>query len=256
MSDDQPNDNLTTPSWDAGHPLTGISSISVRSEASPHSRPRSSRTPSPVKHDHGRQGRQRAGSCIRQVERVVHRQQAQTTPVCQCVLCWWCSTRSAPLAFVLHDIFGVPFDHIGHILGRNPNTPARLATQAQRVPRDQGPLRLPSSGPPRWPPSVACPRAGNDDCVHPTDRPASPWPWSLHEGQCAGRSRRGEGVDQPGGGGAGHAGHYGEGHPTRADDATNHGPGNLQVGRWPAWRKLVAPTRGGRPLQRSGRPPC
>jgi RNA polymerase sigma-70 factor (ECF subfamily) len=36
------------------------------------------------------------------------------------------------LAFVLHDMFGVPFDDIAAIVGRTPNTTAQLASRARR----------------------------------------------------------------------------------------------------------------------------
>jgi RNA polymerase sigma-70 factor (ECF subfamily) len=36
------------------------------------------------------------------------------------------------LAFVLHDLFGVPFDDIAPIVGRTPNTAAQLASRARR----------------------------------------------------------------------------------------------------------------------------
>jgi RNA polymerase sigma-70 factor (ECF subfamily) len=39
---------------------------------------------------------------------------------------------AARLAFVLHDVFAVPFDEIGSILGRSPNAAKQLASRARR----------------------------------------------------------------------------------------------------------------------------
>jgi RNA polymerase sigma factor (sigma-70 family) len=41
-------------------------------------------------------------------------------------------TPSERLAFVLHDMFGVPFDEIGPIVGRSPATARQLASRARR----------------------------------------------------------------------------------------------------------------------------
>ena len=49
--------------------------------------------------------------------------------------CSWCSTRLAPaerLAFVLHDLFAVPFDEIAPIVGRSPVAARQLASRARR----------------------------------------------------------------------------------------------------------------------------
>jgi RNA polymerase sigma factor (sigma-70 family) len=43
------------------------------------------------------------------------------------------------MAFVLHDMFGVPFDAIGEILGTTPNTATQLASRARRRVRDTPP---------------------------------------------------------------------------------------------------------------------
>ncbi len=43
------------------------------------------------------------------------------------------------LAFVLHDLFGVPFDEIGPIVGRSPEAAKMLASRARRRVRDAGP---------------------------------------------------------------------------------------------------------------------
>jgi RNA polymerase sigma factor (sigma-70 family) len=40
------------------------------------------------------------------------------------------------LAFVLHDMFAVPFDEVAPIVGRSPNTAAQLASRARRRVRD------------------------------------------------------------------------------------------------------------------------
>jgi RNA polymerase sigma-70 factor (ECF subfamily) len=45
------------------------------------------------------------------------------------------------LSFVLHDMFAVPFDEIGVILGRSPNAAKQLASRARR--RLQGPAPVP-----------------------------------------------------------------------------------------------------------------
>ncbi|MET0693608.1 MAG: sigma-70 family RNA polymerase sigma factor [Propionibacteriaceae bacterium] len=49
------------------------------------------------------------------------------------------------LAFVLHDMFAVPFDEIGPIVGRSPAAARQLASRARR--RVQGPTDPPSSAP-------------------------------------------------------------------------------------------------------------
>ncbi len=43
------------------------------------------------------------------------------------------------LAFVLHDLFGVPFDEIGPIVARSPDAAKMLASRARRRVRDAGP---------------------------------------------------------------------------------------------------------------------
>jgi RNA polymerase sigma-70 factor (ECF subfamily) len=43
------------------------------------------------------------------------------------------------LAFVLHDMFAVPFDQIGQVLDRPPNTAAQLASRARRRVRQAAP---------------------------------------------------------------------------------------------------------------------
>jgi RNA polymerase sigma-70 factor, ECF subfamily len=45
------------------------------------------------------------------------------------------------LAFVLHDMFAVPFDEIAHIVGRSPAAARQLASRARR--RVQGPTTVP-----------------------------------------------------------------------------------------------------------------
>jgi RNA polymerase sigma-70 factor (ECF subfamily) len=49
--------------------------------------------------------------------------------------CWSCSetlTPSERLAFVLHDMFAVPFDEIGAIVGRSPDAARQLASRGRR----------------------------------------------------------------------------------------------------------------------------
>ena len=55
------------------------------------------------------------------------------------------------MAFVLHDMFGVPFDQIGEIVGSSPAAATQLASRARRRVRET-PLR-----PPTWPPSEGPP---------------------------------------------------------------------------------------------------
>jgi RNA polymerase sigma-70 factor (ECF subfamily) len=56
-------------------------------------------------------------------------------------------TPAERLAFVLHDLFGVPFDEVGSILGRSPDAAKQLASRARRrvrgapVPSDAGRAR-------------------------------------------------------------------------------------------------------------------
>jgi RNA polymerase sigma-70 factor (ECF subfamily) len=51
------------------------------------------------------------------------------------------------LAFVLHDMFAVPFDEIAPILGRSPNAAKQLASRARR--RVQGASTVPDTDPMR-----------------------------------------------------------------------------------------------------------
>ena len=49
--------------------------------------------------------------------------------------CSWCLTRSVPperLAFVLHDVFGVPFADIAAVLHRSEAAAQQLASRARR----------------------------------------------------------------------------------------------------------------------------
>jgi len=56
-------------------------------------------------------------------------------------------TPAERLAFVLHDLFGVPFDEIGSIVGRSPDAARQLASRARRrvrrspAPADAGTVR-------------------------------------------------------------------------------------------------------------------
>ena len=47
------------------------------------------------------------------------------------------------LAFVLHDVFAVPFDEIGTILGRSPNAAKQLASRARRRIQGSTPTEAP-----------------------------------------------------------------------------------------------------------------
>jgi len=49
-------------------------------------------------------------------------------------------TPAERLAFVLHDIFAVPFDEIGAIVGRSPNAAKQLASRARHKVQGSGPL--------------------------------------------------------------------------------------------------------------------
>ncbi len=56
--------------------------------------------------------------------------------------CSSCSRRSSPaerLAFVLHDMFAVPFDEIAPIVGRSPTAARQLASRARRRVRGAAP---------------------------------------------------------------------------------------------------------------------
>ena len=56
-------------------------------------------------------------------------------------------TPAERLAFVLHDMFAVPFDQIAAILGRSPNAAKMLASRARR--RVQGTAAVPDTDPSR-----------------------------------------------------------------------------------------------------------
>ncbi|MEU9452190.1 sigma-70 family RNA polymerase sigma factor [Streptomyces sp. NPDC048277] len=56
-------------------------------------------------------------------------------------------TPAERLAFVLHDLFAVPFEEIAGILGRNPAAARQLASRARR--RVRGPHGTPEAGPAR-----------------------------------------------------------------------------------------------------------
>ena len=49
-------------------------------------------------------------------------------------------TPAERLAYVLHDMFSVPFDEIGAILGRSPDAARQLASRGRRRIRDAGPI--------------------------------------------------------------------------------------------------------------------
>ena len=49
------------------------------------------------------------------------------------------------LAFVLHDMFAVPFDDIASILDRSPDATRQLASRARRRVRGTAPVRTPTS---------------------------------------------------------------------------------------------------------------
>jgi len=48
-------------------------------------------------------------------------------------------TPAERLAFVLHDVFGVPFDDIAGVVGRTPGATRQLASRARRRVRDEAP---------------------------------------------------------------------------------------------------------------------
>lgn len=48
-------------------------------------------------------------------------------------------TPEQRVAFVLHDVFGEPFDRVGQVLGRNPAAARQLASRARRRVRDAAP---------------------------------------------------------------------------------------------------------------------
>jgi len=50
-------------------------------------------------------------------------------------------TPAERLAFVLHDMFAVPFDEIGSIVGRTPDAARQLASRARRRVREKQPQR-------------------------------------------------------------------------------------------------------------------
>ena len=52
-------------------------------------------------------------------------------------------TPAERLAFVLHDMFGVPFDEIGEILERTPEASRQLASRARRRVRGRAPVADP-----------------------------------------------------------------------------------------------------------------
>src|SRR4051794_39903699 len=49
-------------------------------------------------------------------------------------------TPAERLAFVLHDVFAMPFDEIAPIIGRNPAAARQLASRARRRVRTDGPM--------------------------------------------------------------------------------------------------------------------
>src|SRR5262249_59988865 len=52
-------------------------------------------------------------------------------------------TPAERLAFVLHDMFAVPFDHIAPIVGRSPAAARQLASRARRRGQGAGPHHRP-----------------------------------------------------------------------------------------------------------------
>ena len=105
-------------------------------------------------------------------------------------------TPAERLAFVLHDMFAVPFDQIAAILGRSPNAAKMLASRARR--RVQGTAAVPDTDPSRERAVVEAflaARAAATSrpwwrcwiprwCSEPT---TPPWPWAP-SGRSAGSS--------------------------------------------------------------------
>ncbi len=116
------------------------------------------------------------------------------------------------LAFVLHDMFAVPFDEIAPIVGRSPTAARQLASRARR--RVQGAARrfptpispasekssTPSSPPRAAVTSTRCSRCSTrTSCSAPTPRPCRrahrarsaarrPWPAGRFSRRCPGRT--------------------------------------------------------------------
>ena len=78
--------------------------------------------------------------------------------------CWWCWTLSPAerLAFVLHDMFAVPFDEIAPIVGRSPGRAARCSPAAPgggcaapAAAHGRRPRPAAGRSTPSWPPPAA-----------------------------------------------------------------------------------------------------
>lgn len=91
------------------------------------------------------------------------------------------------LAFVLHDLFAVPFDEIAAVVGRSPAAARQLASRARR--RVQGARTLPDatwpgsgrSSAPSSPPRARAPSTPSSPCWTPTSSSGPtrrPWPWA------------------------------------------------------------------------------
>jgi DNA-directed RNA polymerase specialized sigma24 family protein/ketosteroid isomerase-like protein len=63
-----------------------------------------------------------------------------TPSVWRCLSCWRSSLRPRRLAFVLHDMFGVPFEEIATIVDRSPQAARQLASRARRRVRGAAPV--------------------------------------------------------------------------------------------------------------------
>ena len=88
---------------------------------------------------------------------------SRTQSASRCSSFWKAWTPAERLAFVLHDMFGVPFDEIAPIVERTPAATRQLASRARRRVRGHGdrPRRRPAHPAPgreRLPRSLACRR--------------------------------------------------------------------------------------------------
>ena len=78
-------------------------------------------------------------------------------------------TPAERLAFVLHDMFAVPFDEIAPIVERSPEAARQLASRARRRVRGAAPSRTPT-----WPPSGRSSTPSSPRRARATSRRSSP----------------------------------------------------------------------------------
>ena len=177
--------------------------------------------------------------------------------------CWWCWRRWRPaerLAFVLHDMFDLPFEEIAPIVGRSPAAARQLASRARR--RVQG--RRPAarrrhrrasarSSTPSWPPRAAatsrrCSRCSiPTSCSAPTRPPCGsarlargprrgrPWPtpsWDARETAKAALDRRRRGRR----GGAGRPAAAGAQRPSQRQDRRHRRDRRSRAAGWDGTR--------------------